>query len=130
MKSGSVSKSDCFYTGDQSSVCGVLSGSGNLLWSTEFDSADDIDREWNQETGGGGWGNNEAQFYTNDKRNVEVNNGELKIVSKHESFEGKQYTSARLISKKKFKYGFFEIRAKVPTGRGIWPGFWLLAANR
>ena len=52
------------------------------------------------------------------------------IVSKKENMENRQYTSSRLISKRKFKYGIIEYRAKLPKGRGSWSAFWLLAAKR
>ena len=40
------------------------------------------------------------------------------------------YTSSRLISKRSFKYGIFEMSAKLPPGRGVWSAFWLLSATR
>ncbi len=41
------------------------------------------------------------------------------------------YTSTRIISKGKqsFTYGRMEIRAKLPSGRGIWPAIWMLGEN-
>ena len=44
---------------------------------------------------------------------------------------GRSYSSGLLTSKKSFaqKYGLFEIRAKMPRGKGLWPAFWLLPAN-
>ena len=41
---------------------------------------------------------------------------------------GSQYTSARITTQAKFEqaYGRFEARIKLPTGKGIWPAFWLL----
>ena len=40
-----------------------------------------------------------------------------------------EYTSGILTTQSIFsqKYGYFEIRAKIPTGKGVWPAFWLLA---
>lgn len=34
------------------------------------------------------------------------------------------YTSGSLWSKRKFGYGIFEIRCKIPKGKGFWPSFW------
>jgi beta-glucanase (GH16 family) len=40
-----------------------------------------------------------------------------------------EYISGILTTQGKFsqKYGYFEIRAKIPVGRGVWPAFWMLA---
>ena len=80
---------------------------------------------------GGGWGNNELQYYTNRTENVKVENGYLLITAKKESYNGSSYTSARLTTKGLFEqaYGRFEARIKMPYGQGIWPAFWLLGAN-
>lgn len=44
---------------------------------------------------------------------------------------GRSYASGLLTTKASFsqQYGLFEIRAKVPRGKGLWPAFWLLPAN-
>jgi len=80
---------------------------------------------------GGGWGNNELQYYTNRAENVKVENGYLLITAKKESYNGSSYTSARLTTKGLFEqaYGRFEARIKLPYGQGIWPAFWLVGAN-
>ncbi len=41
------------------------------------------------------------------------------------------YTSARLITRFKadFKYGRFEVSAKLPSGQGSWPAFWMLPTD-
>ncbi len=102
---------------------------GQLLWSDEFDyTGVPNPNEWTQELGGNGWGNNELQYYSDN--NAHVNDGNLVIISKKENMANMQYTSARLISKKNFKYGIIEYRAKLPKGLGTWPAFWLLAAKR
>ncbi|MEL6558152.1 MAG: glycoside hydrolase family 16 protein [Bacteroidota bacterium] len=82
-------------------------------------------------TGDNGWGNMELQYYTDRSENVTVQNGNLLITARQESFEGSNYTSARLITKDKFEqeYGRFEARMRLPYGQGIWPAFWMLGAD-
>jgi beta-glucanase (GH16 family) len=88
---------------------------------------------WNYNIGRGenGWGNNELQFYTDRAKNVTVKDGNLVITADKESFNGAQYTSARLLTKGKFDqaYGRFEARMQLPWGQGIWPAFWMLGAD-
>jgi len=104
-----------------------------LVWSDEFNYEGAPDSAfWIHEIGNGdGWGNNELEYYTNRLDNAIVSNGTLKINLKKESFEGFNYTSARLITKGKysFKYGKIEFRAKLPTGAGTWPALWMLGSN-
>ena len=40
-----------------------------------------------------------------------------------------QILSTRLTSKKSWKYGYFEMKAKMNSGRGAWPAFWMLGEN-
>ena len=86
---------------------------------------------WNHEIGGHGWGNGESQYYTDRSVNSYVENGRLVIVAQKEDFEGNHYTSAKLTTKGKFewKYGRFEIRAKLPKGKGTWPAIWMMPAD-
>jgi len=109
----------------------------SLVWSDEFDvpGAPSAAR-WGYDLGDGcpgncGWGNNELQYYTNRADNVIVSAGTLKIIAKKENYNGKAYTSARLLSKDKFsfKYGKVEARAKLPAGVGTWPAIWTLGNN-
>src|SRR5574343_488610 len=106
-----------------------------LVWSDEF-STDGLPdpAKWGYEKGTGcpdlcGWGNNELQYYTWDrKENARVENGRLIIQVRKENMEGSKFTSARLITKHQgsWKYGRFEIKAKLPPGRGIWPAIWMM----
>lgn len=102
------------------------------IWADEFntDGAPDS-AKWGYDLGAGGWGNNESQYYTNRSDNVIVQGGFLKIITKKESYQGSNYTSARLLTKGKFsfKYGKVEIRAKLPAGAGTWPALWMLGDN-
>lgn len=106
-----------------------------LRWSDEFNKNGLPDKtKWSFDTAGNayGWGNNEWQYYTsNRKSNAVVKNGVLRITARKEAMGGKQYTSARLITKGKasFTYGRMEIRAKLPPGRGTWPAIWMLGDN-
>jgi len=64
-----------------------------------------------------------------------VHDGVLSIVARRTPAELKpvlfdnEYTSGILTTQASFaqKYGYFEIRAKVPIGTGVWPAFWMLA---
>lgn len=106
-----------------------------LVWSDEFNYTGLPDSsKWSFDTIGNshGWGNNEKQFYTShDPDNAWVENGLFTITARIDSMRGKEFTSARLISKFKgdWLYGRFEIRAKNPTGKGTWPAIWMLSTD-
>lgn len=100
-----------------------------LVWCDEFDYAGSPDpAKWNLEHKGDGFGNNELQFYTPRKENVWVEDGFLRITARKEPYGGRDYTSAKLMSygKGDFRYGRFEIRAKMPRGKGVWPAIWMM----
>lgn len=104
----------------------------SLAWSEEFDTPGAPGAaKWGYDLGGGGWGNNELQYYTNRADNVIISNGTLKIIAKKENYSGSGYTSARILTKDKFsfKYGKIEARAKLPAGAGTWPAIWMLGNN-
>ncbi len=103
-----------------------------LVWEENFDGSQLEQESWNSITGNGcpelcGWGNNELQFYSIE--NTKVANGFLNISAKK---EGDTYTSGRINTKgkKEFQYGKIEVRAKLATGKGLWPAFWMLGSNR
>ncbi len=100
----------------------------NLVWQDEFE-ANQLSDDYTFEIGGNGWGNNESQYYR--KENTRLEEGYLVIQAKKENFQGKEYTSSRIITegKKEFQYGRFDIRARMPYGQGIWPAIWMLGSN-
>ncbi|MBK7172052.1 MAG: family 16 glycosylhydrolase [Bacteroidales bacterium] len=102
----------------------------SLIWSDEFDDATLNTTSWNYEIGGGGWGNNELEIYTDLPANSNLQNGFLTITALKNPYNG-NYTSARLTTKGKeeFTYGRIDIRAKMPIGQGIWPALWMLGGN-
>ena len=102
-----------------------------LTWSEEFDGSAINTNIWTFDTGATGWGNNELENYTTN--NTEVTNGKLIITARKvdDNTQVGSYTSSRLISKakKEFMYGRLEVRAKLPSGKGIWPAIWMMGSN-
>ncbi|WP_226647546.1 carbohydrate binding domain-containing protein [Mesobacillus subterraneus] len=115
----------------------------SLVWSDEF-IGPEIDRsKWTYDIGNwivdedgngitNGWGNNEKEYYTDSSENAFIEDGKLVIKAKKEQvtdqFGTYDYTSAKLKTKGLFskKYGRYEIKAKLPTGKGLWPALWML----
>ena len=108
-----------------------------LTWSDEFNAPNGTpppdSAKWNIVTGGKGYGNGELETYTSRPINAHQENGNLVITAQKEDLTGpdgipRHYTSARINTQNHFaqKYGRFEARIKLPTGKGIWPAFWLL----
>lgn len=103
-----------------------------MVWNDEFDGDSINSKNWTHEVNCLGGGNNEKQCYTDSADNSYVEDGVLKIVALPAAEGAEQpYTSARLISQNKadFTYGRFEIKAKLPSGQGSWPAFWLLPTD-
>ncbi|MGY6562612.1 MAG: glycoside hydrolase family 16 protein [Luteibaculaceae bacterium] len=109
-----------------------------LVWADEFDGTSLNLDYWSYEIGDGcdrepsicGWGNNELQTYTDSPNNVRVQDGKLIIEARRETpaLNGREFSSGRIITKNKadWRYGKFEIRAKMPIGRGLWPAIWMM----
>ncbi len=109
----------------------VVNNFKNIVVSDEFDTDGALNSAlWTFDIGRGdnGWGNNELQYYTDRPENVKIENGLLHITAREESFEGANFTSARIKTQGLFEkqYGRFEARIQLPWGQGIWPAFWLL----
>lgn len=144
---------------------GLTKDGYELIWADEFDGNYEDDKvdpstglnlnNWAYQLGDGstdcgnyGWGNNELQCYTNDKKNIAVNedldgdqegDGVLRITASYEDGgyvyggEGaKKYTSARIRTTSATEglfnttYGYIEARIALPATQGAWPAFWML----
>jgi len=108
------------------SICS-FSQNWQLVWSDEFTNG--ISGDWVFETGGGGWGNNELEYYR--RENASVQNGQLVLTAKRENYGGYNYTSVRMKTqgRKSWKYGKIEARIAMPSFSGAWPAFWMLGDN-
>lgn len=102
-----------------------------LVWSDEFDGSSIDPKKWSHEVNCDGGGNQEKQCYTDSPENSFVQGGLLTIVAKPDETTELPYTSARLVTQNKadWKYGRMEVRAKLPSGQGSWPAFWMLPSD-
>jgi len=116
-----------------------------LVWSDEFNgpagSAPDPSK-WNYDLGGGGWGNQEWEYYTDKPENAALDGeGNLAITARQVEYPPAgslncwygpcKFTSARLHTEGKFDftYGRLEARIRLPSGQGLWPAFWMVGNN-
>lgn len=74
------------------------------------------------------WANNEQQAYTDSPSNVYIKDGALHLVALKEKYGIRDYTSGRITTygKHSWQYGYFEVKAKLPKGKGSWPAIWML----
>lgn len=101
-----------------------------LVWSDEFNGSANTSpssQNWAFNTGGGGWGNQELETYTSSTNNV-YQDGTGNLVIRAMFTPGVGYTSGRLTTQNSMlaSYGRVEARIKLPTGKGVWPSFWML----
>ncbi|WP_395312056.1 glycoside hydrolase family 16 protein [Mycobacterium sp. AMU20-3851] len=111
---------------------GTATGQPRVLLNADFDGPAGTapDAIWHAAIGGGGWGNDEIQFYTDHPDNVSLDgNGHLVMTSRREA-DGR-ITSSRLTTQGSFEFTFgrAEARIALPAGTGLHPAFWLLGAN-
>jgi len=104
-----------------------------LVWEDNF-NGDSLNRDdWNVELHAPGWVNAEWQEYVDSEENIYVEDGKLVIQAiKTEGENGDAYyTSGRVNTQNKhdFKYGKFEARIKVPSGKGFLPAFWMMPTD-
>ncbi|MGN6818199.1 MAG: glycoside hydrolase family 16 protein [Sphingomonas sp.] len=104
-------------------------------WADEFDGPGIDLAKWRYDTGRNklGWFNHEKQYYGGGRvENERIARGSLILeahkerLSAQPDWGGQAYSSGKLISRQMLGYGFYEIRAKLPCARGMWPAIWLL----
>jgi beta-glucanase (GH16 family) len=73
--------------------------------------------------------NQEAQFYS--PNSFSFCDNFVSLVGQKASAFGQAYTSGVMTTQHKFSqlYGYFEIKARMPIGKGLWPAFWMLPQN-
>lgn len=120
-------------------------GNWELVFNDEFDG-DHLDPNkwvtcyWWDRNGCTNRGNSEMQWYIPD--NVKVENGLLRLIARQQQVSASDgrvynYTSGMVTTGRNvddqtvptrfsFQYGYAEIRARVPEGKGLWPAFWML----
>ena len=119
----------------------IFSSNWEMLWSDEFDGEDLDLSKWNKLSWRPGWVNNELQAYTERDTNIFLESGFLVLQGLIDpGFSGTDYngndynadyTSGRVNTDGKFSttYGRFDIRAKLPKGKGSWPAIWMLGES-
>ncbi len=116
-------------------ITGVLiyKASWHMVWHDEFGGRSVNRSHWNIRNNT--FSTNEDSALTSRPRNVSVGDGTLRLTALREEYTvrntTRHYTSGYLdtIGKKSWKYGKFEVRAKLPASQGLWPAFWLRADN-
>jgi len=112
-------------------LCSILAVRADwvLVWEDDFNGGNLKDR-WNFEVNCDGGGNNELQCYTDNRQeNARQENGNLVIQARWENIGGgKPFTSSRMttINTGNWLHGFFEMRARLPRGKHLWPAFWMM----
>src|SRR5690349_18003019 len=105
------------------SLIGTHPPSGySLKWYDSFDGAALDTSKWMYRTDVKADSSQRAE-------NVSVENGSLVIRLKKESDRGKSYTGGGVISRQRFRYGYYEARAKMQSGAGWHQAVWAMAAS-
>lgn len=96
-----------------------------LVLDSEFNGSSVDSSKWLTRTRWSRVPSKELEYYST--KALKVSGGNLKITATHKASGGRDYTSGAICTYGKFafKYGYTEIRARVPKGAGLWPAFWI-----
>lgn len=112
-----------------------------LVWADEFTRSglpDPTNWVYDTEANATGWYNGELQYYAVSRpETTRVFDGKLSIIARKErladvnDYGGQDYSSGRLTTRGRaeWTYGHFELRAKLPCGKGTWPSFFSLGPD-
>jgi beta-glucanase (GH16 family) len=104
--------------------------SWRVAFSDEFDGSVLDPKKWNVANPLDRIINNELQAYVPDAVRVRAGVLELNADRKPTTYHGAMlpFASGTVTTHEKFSFAFgrVEVRAKLPRGQGLWPGFWLL----
>ncbi len=101
-----------------------------VVWADEFDYTGAPDsKKWDYDAADSGKWNEELQIYTQSRENSFVKDGVLTISARKDA-KGK-WSSARLYTRGKadWTYGYIEVKAKIPQGKGTWPAIWMMPSQ-
>ena len=94
----------------------------NLAFSEDFDGTSVDTTKWTYRT--------DVKAYSAQRpENVTVAGNVMSINLKQESYAGKNFTGGGLVSIQRFRYGYYETRAKVNHGGGWHSAFWMMAGD-
>lgn len=116
-----------------SSASALPAGSWTLKWRDEFNGTSINTSKWGygQLPWGGYHHNGQYGSYVTAADSY-VSAGQLVLRCRYDAnwgFGGYQWSQGFVWSKQWFNYGYFEIRAKYPKGKGVWPAFWMLSGG-
>ncbi|MCC7233753.1 MAG: glycoside hydrolase family 16 protein [Bryobacterales bacterium] len=103
-------------------LCAQPPAGFTLRWSDEFDGASLDTAKWMYRT--------DVKVESSQRaENVSVSGGQLIILLKKEQHRGKEFTGGGIISRQRFRHGYYEARVKMHGGAGWHQSVWAMYAS-
>jgi beta-glucanase (GH16 family) len=101
-----------------------------LVWEDDF-TGNGLPRNWTSLVSGNGFGDESLAWFGSNNATLTGHGGLVitadKGASEYTCWYGPcKYISADISTSFAQEYGRFEARIKLPSGRGLWPGFWMI----